>query len=95
MIEMEYRDKQSKGGCSASIPFAEYICVRKKRQKGDYELLVKSHQTPPYRMNFNGKKIVSVECNEAVLVMVSEKKAKCDGPQVIYPVGKTITYCWF
>lgn len=54
---MDYRDKQSKVGCGASIPFAEHICVRKKRQKGDYELLVKSHQTPPYKMNFNGKKL--------------------------------------
>lgn len=36
-----------------------------------------------------------MEYNEEVLAMLSEKKAKCDGPQVIYPAGKTVTYCWF
>lgn len=57
MIETEYRGKQSKVGCGVSIHFAEHVCVRKNPEKDDNELLVKNHQTPPYRMNFNIKKL--------------------------------------
>lgn len=45
-------------------------------------------------MSFNSKNYES-GCSEEVLVMLSGKKAKYDGPQGIYPVGKTVTYCWF